>query len=92
MGRRVAAGTCVQSASDRNWYVCKDGAWLGGTAGCTVRYPWCQSDTLGRAVAPRTCVESRFDGSWHQCGAGGWVQPVASGAGPAGACSAMHER
>ena len=90
LGKMVAAGTCVQSGADQAWYHCDDGSWIAGKTGCTASYAWCSSASLGRAVAPRTCVQSRSDSVWYQCTAAGWEAPVSSGAGPLGACSAMH--
>jgi hypothetical protein len=90
LARKVASGTCVQSAADAAWYKCNDGAWAAGQTGCSDRFPWCSSATLGKSVAPRTCVEARSDRTWYQCGAAGaWQSPVANGAGPAGDCSSM---
>jgi hypothetical protein len=90
LDKDVAAGTCVQSASDGAWYHCSGGAWVAGATGCTARYGWCSSATLGKNVPPRSCVQSRADSSWYQCGPNGWEQPVADGAGPEGTCSAEY--
>ncbi len=80
----------MQSASDGSWYHCDDGNWLDGEDDCSTSYAWCESSTLGKAVPPRTCVQSKHDDVWYQCDASGWDTPVADGAGPIGACSAMH--
>ena len=90
LGRTVAAGTCVQSSADANWYTCENGSWVAGEHGCSVRYAWCQSATLGKAVPARSCVQSRADRAWYQCGANGWETGVANGAGPVGTCSAEY--
>lgn len=90
LNRAVGAGTCVQSASDGNWYTCENGSWVGGEHGCTLAYPWCHSATLGRNVPPRTCVQSRFDRVWYQCNDNGWAAPVSGGHGPNGYCSAEY--
>ena len=85
-------GTCVQAASDENWYRCDAGAWtsIPSSAGCAVAYAWCQSATLGKAVPPRTCVQARSDSQWYQCDGTGWVQPTTSTSGPAGVCSTSN--
>jgi lysozyme len=90
LAKQVPSGTCVQAASDGQWYQCDDGSWVAGDTGCTAKYAWCQSATLGKAVPPRTCVQSRSDSVWYQCDAAGWETPVANGAGPLGACSAEY--
>jgi lysozyme len=89
LAKQVPAGTCVQAASDAQWYHCSNGAWVAGETGCTATYAWCHSATLGKDVAPRSCVQSRSDSVWYQCDAG-WDTPVSNGAGPLGACSAMY--
>jgi hypothetical protein len=88
LNRVVGAGTCVQSASDSNWYTCENGAWVAGQHNCGASYPFCHSATLGRYVPARTCVQSRYDRVWYQCNHDGWDTPVANGAGPVGSCSA----
>ena len=90
LDRDVDSGTCVQAASDGNWYTCSDGAWIAGAANCSTSYAWCHSSTLGRDVPPRTCVQSAHDSIWYQCDASGWNTPVENGAGPAGTCSAEY--
>ncbi len=90
LAKQVPAGTCVQSASDEQWYHCANGSWVAGETGCTSTYAWCQSATLGKAVPPRTCVQSRSNSVWYQCDAAGWNTPVANGAGPLGGCSAEY--
>ena len=90
LAKQVPAGTCVQSASDAQWYHCSNGAWVAGESGCTSTYAWCHSATLGKDVAPRSCVQSRSDSVWYQCDASGWATPVANGSGPLGACSAEY--
>ncbi|HEY2744861.1 MAG TPA: GH25 family lysozyme, partial [Polyangia bacterium] len=72
LAKQVPSGTCVQSASDGDWYHCDNGSWIAGESGCTATYPWCQSATLGKAVPPRTCVQSKSDDVWYQCDASGW--------------------
>jgi hypothetical protein len=94
LGRDVAEGTCVQSATDESWYACRSGAWVGitSTANCGATYAWCDSATLGRAVPPRTCVQAASNSSWYQCNGQGWVRPVdtAAQSGPIGACSSWN--
>ena len=94
LGRDVAAGTCVQSATDGEWYSCTAGAWVAkaSSAGCAAAYGFCDSATLGEAVPARTCVQARSNSTWYQCNGQGWVSPVdvAGQAGPIGACSSMH--
>ncbi len=94
LGRDVAEGTCVQSASDQSWYACTSGSWVAitSTASCGATYAWCDSATLGRAVPPRTCVQSAASSSWYQCNGQGWVKPVdaATQTGPIGACSTWN--
>lgn len=90
LDENVAAGTCVQSASDDSWYKCESGSWVAGDSGCASSYAWCHSATLGKYVPPRTCVQSRADNIWYQCDAAGWQTPVANGAGPLGACAAEY--
>ncbi|HTJ43846.1 MAG TPA: hypothetical protein VL463_17185 [Kofleriaceae bacterium] len=94
LGRDVADGTCVQSASDAAWYQCSAGAWnaIASTSACTTTYAWCQSATLGKAVPARTCVQSASNSAWYQCNGQGWVKPVDTSAktGPIGACSTWN--
>jgi hypothetical protein len=90
LDKDVPAGTCIQSASDANWYHCSGGSWLAGESGCTTTYAYCHSSTLGRNVPARTCVQSIHDSVWYQCGADGWDSGVSGGAGPTGTCSAMY--
>jgi lysozyme len=89
LAANVPSGTCVQAASDEQWYTCDNGTWVDGENNCTATYAWCDSATLGRAVPPRTCVQARSDSNWYQCDANGWDTPVTNGAGPLGACSAQ---
>ncbi len=93
--REVAEGTCVQSASDGDWYICADGEWdahSGSGGSCAEAYGWCESATLGESVPPRTCVQAASDGDWYQCNGQGWVTPVDpdAGTGPIGDCSSVH--
>ncbi|MSP59469.1 MAG: hypothetical protein EXR72_03845 [Myxococcales bacterium] len=90
LARQVPSATCVQSASDGNWYRCVSGEWLSGASGCATSYPWCHSATLGRTVPPRTCVQARSDGRWYQCASSGWASPVKDGAGPLGTCAVEY--
>jgi hypothetical protein len=90
LDENVPTGTCVQAASDANWYHCDNGTWVAGETGCTKSYAYCHSATLGTDVPVRTCVQARSDSQWYQCTGGGWEQPVSNGAGPAGSCSSMH--
>lgn len=94
LDRDVAAGTCVQAASDGIWYECVNGAWSArsSSAGCATAYGWCDSATLGRDVPPRTCVQSGTSSTWFQCNGQGWVMPVdtAAHSGPLGDCSEWH--
>jgi hypothetical protein len=90
LARDEAAGVCVQSSADGNWYKCENGGWVASHSGCTAEFAWCHSATLDKTVPPRTCVQSRSDRVWYQCGRTGWETPVANGAGPVGACSAEY--
>ncbi len=90
LNREVGAGTCVQSASDANWYECENGAWMSGRPSCGASYAWCHSGTLNKDVPPRTCVQSKYDHIWYQCDANGWQSGVANGQGPIGSCSASY--
>jgi hypothetical protein len=90
LDQTVAAGTCVQSASDGAWYKCSAGVWQAGQSSCSASYAWCSSATLGHTVPPRTCVQARADRVWYQCAADGWEAGGASGSGPLGACSSEH--
>src|SRR5262249_16732163 len=90
LNREVGAGTCVQSASDGNWYTCENGSWVSGQHSCGASYPFCHSATLGRYVPARTCVESKYDHAWSQCNHDGWDTPVSNGSGPVGTCSAEY--
>lgn len=94
LDREVAQGTCVQSATDAEWYACSAGAWVAksSTAGCAATYGFCDSATLGEAVPARTCVQARSNSTWYQCNGQGWVAPVdvAAQTGALGACSSMH--
>ncbi|HEX5060131.1 MAG TPA: hypothetical protein VFV99_12260 [Kofleriaceae bacterium] len=94
LDRDVAAGECVQAASDGVMYQCTNGAWVAksGTTGCTATYAWCSSPTLGKSVAPRACVQSAASGTWFQCNGQDWAKPVtvSTKEGPIGACSEWH--
>jgi hypothetical protein len=90
LAKQMPTGTCVQSASDGNWYHCDNGSWDAGETGCKSTYPFCHSATLGRYVSERTCVQSASDHVWYQCGPSGWETPVSNGAGPMGGCSAEY--
>jgi lysozyme len=94
LDRDVPAGTCVQAASDGNWYSCDNGLWTSraSSAGCADAYAWCSSATLGHTVAPRTCVQAASDHIWYQCDGKMWATPVNTAAhtGPAGTCSSNH--
>jgi len=95
LGRDVSDGTCVQSATDGEWYECTDGTWTAksSSAGCTGEsYGFCDSPTLGYAVPARSCVQSAASGTWFQCNGQGWVKPVdlATASGPLGDCSTMN--
>jgi hypothetical protein len=94
LDRDVAAGTCVQSATDGVLYQCSAGAWVANssTTGCSTTYAWCSSATLGRTVAPRSCVQSASTSTWYQCNGQGWVKPVdvTAKSGPIGDCSEWH--
>ncbi len=94
LGRDVDDGTCVQSASDGDWYQCQNGSWVGrsSSSGCATAFAWCSSATLGKDVPPRTCVQSASSGNWFQCNGQSWVTPVDTGAetGPIGACSSWN--
>jgi len=95
LGRDVDDGTCVQAASDAQWYECADGAWAGiaSSAACTGEvYGFCDSATLGESVPARACVQSASTGTWYQCNGTTWVSPVstATRSGALGACSSWH--
>lgn len=94
LDRDVDNGTCVQSATDGEWYECQDGAWVSkaGTSGCTESFAYCDSATLGKSVPPRTCVQSGSTGKWFQCNGQSWVSPVdvAGESGPIGDCAKMY--
>jgi hypothetical protein len=94
LDRDVTEGTCVQSATDGEWYECSGGDWIDSTssATCTSEFAYCSSATLGIDVPPRTCVQAASNGVWYQCNGQRWVTPVSvsSGSGPIGDCSTMH--
>ena len=96
LARDVDDGTCVQAASDANWYQCDNGAWdsIADDSACSVAYAFCDSATLGRAVPARTCVQSASSGTWYQCNGTGWVSPVSTStqSGALGACSTWNPR
>jgi hypothetical protein len=94
LGREVDEGVCVQAASDKLWYECEGGEWVGrsSSAGCAQAYGFCSSATLGTAVPPRTCVQAGSDSVWYQCNGQGWVTPVSTSTktGPIGVCSTWN--
>jgi GH25 family lysozyme M1 (1,4-beta-N-acetylmuramidase) len=94
LDRDVPDGTCVQAASDGNWYGCSNGMWVSrsSSSGCADAYAWCSSATLGHTVAPRTCVQAASDQVWYQCTGKAWETPVntSTHTGPAGTCSSSH--
>jgi hypothetical protein len=94
LDRDVDEGTCVQAASDAQWYQCQAGMWVGrsSSAGCATAFGFCNSATLGTSVPPRTCVQAASNSTWYQCNGQSWVKPVdvASETGPIGACSTMN--
>jgi hypothetical protein len=94
LGRDVDDGTCVQGASDANWYECDNGAWdsIANSSACAVAYGFCVSATLGRSMPPRSCVQSGSSGIWYQCNGTTWASPVSTSAetGPLGACSSWN--
>ncbi|MEO6774322.1 MAG: hypothetical protein ABI467_15100 [Kofleriaceae bacterium] len=92
LDRDVDDGTCVQAASDAQWYQCDNGGWdsIASSAACSGEvYGFCDSATLGTSVPARTCVQSSATGTWYQCNGTTWVSPVstASESGALGACS-----
>jgi hypothetical protein len=94
LGFDVDAGTCVQAASDGNWYSCDNGNWdaIDSTDSCASTYAWCYSPTLGEDIEPRGCVQSESSGTWYQCNGTEWTTPVSTSAesGPLGDCSSWH--
>jgi hypothetical protein len=96
LDRDVDTGTCVESATDANWYQCENGQWntISSTADCTASFGYCHSATLGKDVPARTCVQSGSSGIWYQCNGQGWASPVDTSAhsGPIGACSTWNPR
>jgi len=94
LDRDVDDGTCVQAASDGEWYQCSAGAWVykSSSYGCTAAYGWCSSATLGYDVPPRTCLQSASTSIWYQCNGMTWTTPVDvyGEMGPIGACSSMY--
>ncbi|MCX5743596.1 MAG: hypothetical protein NT062_13980 [Proteobacteria bacterium] len=94
LGRDVADGVCVRSASDGAWFACDAGAWVAraSDAGCAEAYGYCASATLGESVPARTCVQSAATGTWYQCNGQGWVAPVSTAdrSGPIGDCASWH--
>jgi hypothetical protein len=95
LARDVDDGTCVQAATDSQWYECNNGAWDGiaSSASCSGEvYGFCASATLGTSVPPRTCVQSASTGTWYQCNGTTWVSPVSTSteSGALGACSSWH--
>jgi hypothetical protein len=94
LGFDVDAGTCVQAASDGNWYQCTDGDWdsISSTDNCASTYAWCYSPTLGEDIEPRGCVQSEASNTWFQCNGTEWTTPVSTSAesGPLGDCSSWH--
>jgi len=92
MNTDLPEGSCVQAASDGEWYQCEGGSWFGisSTSACSDTYAWCDSATLGVSVPPRTCVQAASDREWYQCDGKSWVQPTTSASGPAGTCASSH--
>ena len=81
LNREVPFNTCVQSASNGDWYQCDAGEWVDrwtDPSACVAVYPLggtggCYSDTLGRDVHYNACVQSKFDSRWYECEGGAWV-------------------
>jgi len=94
LDRDVDEGTCVQAASDAQWYQCQAGQWIGrsSSTGCAVAFGFCNSATLGIDVPPRTCVQAASNSTWYQCNGQVWTKPVdtATQTGPIGACSSFN--
>jgi hypothetical protein len=94
LDRDVDEGTCVQSASDSQWYECTAGNWVSRTdsTGCATAFGFCNSATLGKNVPPRTCVQAASDSKWYQCNGQHWVTPVdtTTESGPIGACATWN--
>jgi len=95
LDRDVDDGTCVQAASDSQWYQCDNGNWdsIASSAACGGEvYGFCQSATLGTSVPARTCVQSASTSTWYQCNGTTWVSPVSTSSetGPLGDCSSWH--
>jgi len=95
LDRDVDDGTCVQAATDSQWYECDNGNWdsIASSSACSGEvYGFCASATLGTSVPPRTCVQSASTGTWYQCNGTTWVTPVstATETGALGACSSWH--
>jgi len=69
LDRDVDSGTCVQSATDGDWYKCDNGNWdaISSESSCTTQFGYCHSATLGKDVPARTCVQSGSSGVWFQC-------------------------
>jgi hypothetical protein len=91
LGFDVDSGTCVQAASDGNWYSCDNGSWdaIDSESGCSMTYAYCYSPTLGESVPAGSCVQSAASSTWFQCNGTEWVTPVDTSAesGPLGDCS-----
>jgi hypothetical protein len=81
LNKEVPFNTCVQSASNGDWYQCDAGEWVNrwtDPAACVAVYPLgssggCYSNTLGREVTDNACVQSDYDHRWYQCAGGSWV-------------------
>jgi hypothetical protein len=81
LNKEVPFNTCVQSASDGDWYQCDAGDWVNRAtdpSACVAVYPLgskgdCYSDTLGKQMPDNACVQSKFDSRWYQCAGGSWV-------------------
>ncbi len=89
LGRDVGEGTCVQSASDAQLYVCQGGGWnaVGGCPAGSDDWGYCYATHADQWV-PATSCSRGSDGVWYQCGEHAeWLGGVGNGAGPVGACS-----
>ena len=81
LNKEVPFNTCVQSASDNDWYQCDAGEWVDrwtDPSACVAVYPLgtkgeCYSHTLGKDMPDNACVQSDVDNRWYQCAGGSWV-------------------